>query len=256
MIQTGEDFWNFRGSHKIAGLIDVGTQFSLVRRAGGKFVLLDAYSFNDRIADQVADLTFGGTAIEAIINLHPFHTLHAEFVHTCFPEATLYGTERHKQRLPNLPWQELTTDQPEFHALYSSDLMFSVPQGVDFISKNSSVHFSSVLAYHPRSRTIHSNDTFNYFPDKGLVHFTPLADTVSFHPTLAKALQKRPGAAAEFRVWAETLFGRWSEAENLCAAHNGVLLATENEGDALPERLAAALEKVEETLSKHEEKYG
>jgi hypothetical protein len=135
-------------------------------------------------------------------------------------------------------------------------LEFSVPRGVDFISANESVHFSSVLAHHLPSKTIHVDDTFNYVPASGLARFTPFADTVSFHPTLARALQPRAGAAEEFRAWARGLIERWSAAENLCAAHTAALLAADNDGAPLRERLAQALEKVGGTLAKHEARYG
>ena len=42
VIEVAEGFWNIRGSFKIAGLYDLGTHASLVRRASGKLVLLDA----------------------------------------------------------------------------------------------------------------------------------------------------------------------------------------------------------------------
>ena len=44
ILQVADDFWNIRGSFRIAGLIDVGTQASLVRLANGNFVFLGAYS--------------------------------------------------------------------------------------------------------------------------------------------------------------------------------------------------------------------
>lgn len=256
MIQVDDSFWNIRGSFRIAGLLDVGTQASLYRRPGGKFVLLDAYTFDEETADEIAELTFGGSAIEAILNLHPFHTVHVETLHTCFPDAVLVGTRRHKQKLPHLPWEDLTVDQPEVHEHFSEELDFSVPRGVAFIPDNEMVHFSSVLAYHKPSKTIHVDDTFNYVPKRGLIGFTPLADTLSFHPTLGKALEPRPGAAEAFRGWARQLMEDWGDAENLCAAHTGALLAAENAGDSIRDRMQAALDKVRDTLSGHENKYG
>ena len=35
-IRVSEGFWNIRGSFKIAGVIDVGTQASLVRLTSGR----------------------------------------------------------------------------------------------------------------------------------------------------------------------------------------------------------------------------
>lgn len=255
VIQVADDFWNIRGSFRVAGLLDVGTQASLVRRANGRFVLLDCYTLRGEVARQVDDLTGGGLDIEAIFNLHPFHTVHVQAVHERYPEARLYGTARHKVKAPDLPWEELNTDEVELHARFAAELEFSVPRGVDFISANEHVHFSSVLAYHPSSGTIHSDDTFNYLANSGLMRLTGMGDSVSFHPTLGKALQKRAGAAQEFREWAENLIESWRDAENLCAAHNAALLAGDNDGDSLHQRLLSALEKVGSALEAHERKF-
>jgi hypothetical protein len=79
---------------------------------------------------------------------------------------------------------------------------------------------------------------------------------VSFHPTLAKALERRAGAARDFREWAEELIYSWQHAENLCAAHTAALLDRDNKGDSVHDRMAKALQKVEKTLAAHEKKFG
>ena len=109
-IRVSEGFWNIRGSFKIAGVIDVGTQASLVRLTSGKFVL-----------------------IEAILNLHPFHTVHVRKLHGLYPHAALYGTARHVSRFPDLPWAKVCTEGSELHQRYAEDFDFSVPRGVEFI---------------------------------------------------------------------------------------------------------------------------
>jgi len=256
MIEVGPHFWNIRGNFKIAGLLNVGTQCSLVQRGNGRFLLLDSYTLDEETAEQVDAYTDGGQAIEAVLNLHPFHTVHVASVHERYPGAALYGSRRHREKFPDLPWKEDDVTDPELHERFAEDLRFSVPHGVDFISSNERVHFSSVLAYHPASRTVHVDDTYNYIPRRGLLGLTPLAGEVSFHPTLAKALEPRAGAAAEFRAWAEALTEEWGAAENLCAAHTGALLAAENDGPDLSEQLAAALDKVQDTLASHEAEHG
>ncbi|MBW2160279.1 MAG: hypothetical protein JRH14_10000 [Deltaproteobacteria bacterium] len=79
---------------------------------------------------------------------------------------------------------------------------------------------------------------------------------MSFHPTLAKALEKRPGAAQDFRDWATELTERWRDARNLCAAHTATLTARKNEGASIHARLVEALGKVDAKLTAHERKYG
>ena len=256
IIQVADDFWNIRGSFKIGGVIDVGTHASLVRRACGKYVFLDAYTLGDEVAQQVRALTNDGRDVEAILNLHPFHTIHVRHMHEQFPHAKLYGTARHVSKRPELPWEASRTEDPELHAMFSEDCDFSVPRGVDFISSDENVHFSSVLAFHRSSKTIHVDDTLTYVRLPKAARLFGRKDLMIFHPTLAKALEKRAGAAAEFRKWAEELIERWRDAENLCAAHTATLTAAKNDGASLHARMSSALEKVGGTLEKHERKYG
>jgi hypothetical protein len=256
MLKVSEDFWNIRGSYRIGGVIDVGTQVSLVRRGNGRFVFLDSYTLTGGVSREVDELTGGGENVEAILNLHPFHTVHVRKMHELFPRARLYGTARHLQRFPELPWEEMRTEDAAVQEEFADDFEFSVPRGVDFISADEKVHFSSVLAFHRASRTIHSDDTLMYIRMPALLRLFGLSDAVSFHPTLAKALERRPGAAGDFRSWAEQLIEGWRDAENLCAAHTAALLARENNGEPIHKRLRKALDKVSGTLQTHERKFG
>lgn len=245
LIEVGDGFWNIRGKFRLGGVVNIGTQASLVRLASGGFVLLDSYTLPERILAKVRALTDGGQAVQAILNLHPFHTIHVGAAHKQFPKAALYGSSRHVEKAPDLPWQTLRVDDPELHTKFAPDLEFSVPSGVHFIHKNPDVHFSSVLAYHPASKTIHVDDTFNHM---GL----PVVGGVSLHPTLAKALIREPGAATAFQEWANALIERWSEARNLCAAHTSPLLHQDN----LAEQMRAAVQKVDGKLHGHSAKHG
>jgi hypothetical protein len=256
ILRIAEDFWNIRGSFRIAGVIDVGTQASLVKRRNGKFVFLDTYTLSGAVKREINELTGEGRKVEAIINLHPFHTIHVKRMHAMFPHASLYGTARHLSRMPGLPWETVRTEDPEFHDLFADDFDFSVPRGVDFISADENVHFASVLALHRASSTIHVDDTVMFIRLPGLMHWFGLKDAVSFHPTLARALEKRPGAARDFRQWASELIENWGHAENLCAAHTASLLGRDNKGEPIQARLTGALAKAGKTLDSHERKFG
>ena len=256
IIHIADDFWNVRGSFKIGGLVDIGTQASLVRRANGKFVFLDSYTLSADVEREVLELTNGGEDIEAILNVHPFHTVFARKMNERFPRAKLYGTARHVSRSPELPWEPLCTEDPELHALFADDFEFSVPRGVDFISANENVHFSSVLVLHRASKTIHVDDTLMYVRLPKAARLLGATDVMSFHPTLAKALEKRPGAAQDFRDWATDLAERWRDAQNLCAAHTATLMARQNKGASIHARMLKSLDKVSRTLKAHEGKYG
>ena len=256
IIQVDEHFWNIRGSFRVGGLVDVGTQASLVKLANGQFLFLDAYSLGPSVQQEVNDITGGPEAISAILNLHPFHTVHIEEMHEQFPQAKLFGTQRHLDRFPDLPWEKIRTEDTELHKQFGDDLAFSIPRGVDFISSNEHVHFSSVLAFHRSSKTIHVDDTFMYIQLPGLMRFLGIQDSTSFHLTLSKALEKRPGAASEFKSWAEDLIEQWKDAKNLCAAHTTALLERQNQSDSIHTRLLRALDKVTPALEAHEKKFG
>ena len=256
ILKISDDFWNIRGSYKIGGVIDVGTHASLVRLASGKFVFLDSYTLSSGERREVAELTRDGKDIKAILNVHPFHTVHVRKMHRLYPDAVLYGTARHLERFPELPWSDLRTEDPALHKQFAKDFDFSIPRGVDFISDDQNVHFSSVLVFHRASRTIHSDDTLMYMRLPPLMRLVGLGDSVSYHLTLAKALEKRAGAAGDFREWAGELNERWKDAENLCAAHTAALLARDNQGASIHARMVQALEKVEGTLKAHEKKWG
>ena len=256
IIEVADGFWNIRGSFKIGGVIEIGTQASLVKRSNGRFVFLDSYALSGGVERQVMELTNGGKDVEAILNVHPFHTVYARKMHARFPDARLYGTARHLTRLTELPWEAERTEDPALHAMFSDDFDFSVPRGVDFISSNENVHFSSVLVLHNVSKSIHVDDTLMYIRFPKASRLLGWTDSMRFHPTLGKALQKRAGAALEFRQWAEGLAERWRGAQNLCAAHTAALTAAKNRGASIHDRVVEALAKARRTLNAHEKKYG
>ena len=251
-VYLGNGFWSIRGQFRLAGLINLGTQAALVEIAPERFIMLDSYQVTGSVRQDVLNLTHGGTAVEAVFNLHPFHTLHCAAAAAMFPAARLYGTPRHKRVCPQLAWRAPTTDQEAAWAGYADQVETSVPAGVDFISRSERVHFASVLAFHRASGTIHVDDTFvaglmpppfSWFARSGL----------RLHPTLQAALRKEPGAARAFREWLRDLAERWSGARQVCAAHRGIVRLRPGE---FRQQALAALDRVEGTLRKHEGRYG
>lgn len=255
ILNISGNFWNIRGDFKIGGILNIGTHASIVRCTNGKFVLLDAYTLHGKLKNQVDALTNNGADLEAIINLHPFHTIHVQRVHELYPNAKLYGTQRHHDKFSELPWQPQLTESNEFAALFADDFEFSVPAGVDFISNNENLHFSSVLAYHKASKTIHSDDTLMYLKFPSIIGVLKKPE-ISFHMTLPQTLEKRSGAALDFRNWATQLTVKWADAENLCAAHSATLQGHKSLSPSIAEKIASALKKVEKTLQAHERKFG
>lgn len=57
IVQLSDEFWNIRGDLRIGGVLNVGTQCSLVRLAEGRFVFLDSYTLTGKIRERVMDLT-------------------------------------------------------------------------------------------------------------------------------------------------------------------------------------------------------
>lgn len=263
-IETGPGFWNIRGSRKIAGLLEVGTQMSLVRRASGKFVLLDSYLPDEATKQRLFALTHGGRDIEAILNLHPFHTKHVAAVAALFPGAKLFGTSRHVSRFPELAWQATLTEGPGLAALFGEDFRFSVPRGVAFVPENENYHFASVLALHPASKTLHVDDTLTWVAVPPIavpsiavpsiaVPFiaVPFIGGLRFHPTLARVLDPNAFAAAEFRVWLAELRELFTDVRTLCTAHLRPLPPRED----LQKELRRAIDRTGRILAKHERKY-
>lgn len=246
LVAVADGFWNIRGSHKALGLLEVGTQSSLVRLSSGAFAMLDAYAFDDHVARELEEITGGFDNVEAILNLHPFHTVHVRDAAAMFPKARLYGTQRHAELAPELQWEPERTNEPALHALFSRDFTFSVPRGVEFASKD---HFASVLAFHPSSRTLHVDDTLMWTN-------LPLLGGLRFHLGLRAALQQRVSAAAEFRAWATGLIEHCHDVDHLCTAHLRPLPDVAHTKTSVADHVRAALARCEQTLLRHERHWG
>ncbi|EGK14787.1 hypothetical protein [Psychrobacter sanguinis] len=219
IIDLGSGFWNIQGTFKIGGLINIGTQCSLVKLDSGRFIFLDSYTLTDEIRDEVMSLTNNGDDVEAILNLHPFHTIHCAQMAKDFPKATVYGSERHKIKVPEVDWAEDLVESKAVAERYP-ELEFSLPKGIYYISPNEMVHASSLLAYHPASKTLHVDDTFVTPPAKILQAVMP---ELGIHPTTKKALTDQPTAGRDYCDWAENLAEKWQDIRHVCAAHSDVI---------------------------------
>ena len=125
----------------------------------------------------------------------------------------------------------------------------------ELVPDDENLHFSSVLAIHRASKTLHVDDTLNYARLPKILSGLK-KDVLRFHPTLGKVLERRAGAVKDFRAWAEELIERLRDVDNLCTAHVGNLLASENDGPSIAARVRKAYDKLDGTLSKHASRYG
>ncbi|TMM50283.1 hypothetical protein [Qipengyuania marisflavi] len=252
-IDCGGGFWSVRGSYRVGGVVNVGTQCSLIRIGSGEFIFLDSYTLTDAVRREVDRLTDGGAKVAAIVNLHPFHTVHCEWMHRAFPQAKLYGTARHHAKFPDLPWQSQQCEDDAFPAIFGDDLRFSVPAGTQMVCADENVHFSSILAYHPVSGSLHVDDTLTRLKLPFPLALLPMEGRLDFHPTLAKSLKPEAGAADAFREWAIALGMEWHEARRVVAAHNSILEMYVGE---FPQLIGEALGRVKPVLDAHRAEFG
>ena len=248
-----EGFWNLRGHHRLGGLVDIGTQMSVASRPDGRLVLVDAIELEDAQHDALLALTDDGTRVDAVVHVHPFHTLHVEALHRAFPAAPLHGTARHRERFPDLPWvgepvETWAADHP-----FADVFELSVPAGVDFVCADEKVHVASVLVRHLASGVVHVDDTFNVVAAPGKLRDVLPQSALKMHPMLAKALTAEAGAADAYVRWARDLAVRWGDTPIVCAAHSAVRVL---EPGAFRAEVEAALAGVERTLEAHRAKYG
>lgn len=245
----GKGFWTIRGDLKMGGVLNVGTQAALIRLSGGGFAMLDSYPLTGAIRERVMQLTDQGQAVRAVLNLHPFHTLHCASIAQDFPDAKLYGSKRHWAKHPTLAWQAEPVESPQVAAMFADDLSFSMPAGIDYISNNESVHAGSLLSWHKASKTLHVDDTINLIPVPRLLkRFFP-KPRVFLHPTMSKALLPETGSVCDLRNWVQDLAAQCQDLRHLCAAHSGLRSFKSGE---FSQELLAAFRRIEDKLNKAE----
>lgn len=209
-------FWNIRGSFRVGGVLNIGAQCSLVQLASGRFIFLDSYTLTGDVRDEVMALTDNGQKVEAVLNLHPFHTVHCAQMAEDFPQAIFYGSSRHHSKVPEVQWAEDLVESEAVAQRYP-ELEFSIVRGIDYISSNEMIHAGSLLAYHSASRSLHVDDTFMSPPLKVLEAILP---ELILHPTTKQALKNKPNAGQQYCDWATNLAHEWSDVRHFCAAHS------------------------------------
>lgn len=253
MRQLADTFWNIRGTQRVAGLLDVGTHMSLVRRADGRFVLIDAAPLDEAGRQGLLELTGGGALVDAVVHVHPFHTLHVEALHRLLPAARLYGTLRHRLLAPSLPWSGDPVETWELDHPLADAFDLSVPDGVDFVCLDERVHVASVLVRHRASAIVHVDDTLNVLAAPGPLRRLLPQSSLRMHPMLGRALTAAPGAADAYAAWARGLARRWADTRIVCAAHSAV---RELPPGGFPDEVEQALARVSGTLGRHRRRHG
>ncbi len=219
IYDLGAGFWSIRGSFIKNGILDIGVQCALVKLSSGRFIFLDSYTLTDDVRAQVMALTNDGQDVEAVLNVHPFHTVHCEQMAKDFSQATFYGSSRHPKQVPNVKWSDDLVESDAVAERYP-ELEFSLPKGIYYIAPDENVHASSLLVFHPASLSIYVDDTFEIPPSK-LIN-TVQAD-LGLHPTTLTALKDEPNAGKEYCDWATQLAHNWRDVRNFCGAHSGLV---------------------------------
>lgn len=237
----GAGFWSIRGSFIRNGMIDIGNQSALVRLQSGKFILLDSYTLTGEVREQVMALTNNGENIEAVLNVHPFHTVHCARVASDFPHATFYGSARHQKQVPEVEWSEDLVESTAVAKRYP-ELQFSVPKGIYYIAPDDSIHSGSLLVFHPASRSIYVDDTIQTPPSK---KSNDVQAGINLHASTLKALKDEPDAGAEYCEWALKLAHDWRDVRNFCGAHSGLVVFEDGEFES---KFIATIESARDNL--------
>ena len=186
-------------------------------------------------------LTNNGQDVEAVLNLHPFHTVHCTQMAKDFPQATFYGSSRHHKKVPEVQWAKDLVESDAVAKRYP-ELKFSMSEGIHYIAPNEMIHAGSLLAFHPASKSLHVDDTFMSPPTKLLEAVLP---ELLLHLTTKKALKNDPDAGKQYCDWASKLAHDWRDVRNFCAAHS--YLVTFKDGE-FEKALLKAIDKARPKL--------
>jgi len=228
IYDLGAGFWSIRGSFIKNGIIDIGVQCALIKRPSGRFIFLDSYTLTGDLRQQVMALTNEGRDVEAVLNVHPFHTVHCAQMAQDFPQATFYGSSRHPQQVPEVSWADDLVESDAVAERYP-ELQFSIPKGIHYIAPDENVHASSLLVYHPASQSIYVDDTFEIPPSK---LFNAVQPNLGLHPTTKKALKTEQNAGKHYCDWAVDLAHEWRNVRHFCGAHSGLMVFEEGQFEA------------------------
>ena len=253
MKQLAETFWNLRGVYRVGGVLDIGTHMSIVRRPDGRYVVIDGCALDEPQRRALMALTGDGALVDAVVHVHPFHTLHVEATHRLFPAATLYGTARHRRKAPSLPWAGTPVEEWSGDHPLADVFDLSVPDGVDFVCPDERVHVASVLVRHRSEGLVHVDDTFNVMAAPGLLRGVLPQSSLRMHPMLARGLKQTAGAADAYAAWARRVAVEWADTRIVCAAHSAVRALP---AGGFTEEVHAALARVSRTLERHRARHG
>lgn len=123
----GNGFWNVRVPFKI-NMVDIGSHMSVIKLQNGNFLVIDTVEINDQLKRDLDELTQNGTKIEAVLAVHPFHTLAWSAFYKMYPNAKYYGTPRHLRKLTDIQWAG-QLDESKILSTWSPEVELRIPAG-------------------------------------------------------------------------------------------------------------------------------
>ncbi|XP_037040281.1 uncharacterized protein LOC119077195 isoform X2 [Bradysia coprophila] len=218
-------FWNVRVPFRMVG-VEIGTHMSIIRLQNGRFLIIDTVAMNDELKHEFNQLTSNGSNIEAVVAVHPFHTLAYSAFHKLYPNVKYYGTPRHLRKISEIHWAgQLDADEnKELLSKWAPEVELRIPDGAEYYNPRPEAinHFVSVFVYHSKSKTLHVDDTLIYIETSiWPINLLLQPGSLIFHPSLIIGLKPDAEAPLQFHKWMNQILKDWN-IENLCTAHVGV----------------------------------
>jgi len=223
---------------------------SIIRLNNGSFIAIDTVELDDELKAEIDQLTNHGQNLTTVIATHPFHTLAFPAFHAAYPNAKYIGTPRHVRNIKSINWEAQDISHEEVRNRWSPEIEMRIPAGAEFDAPHPEPinHFNAVWVFHPRSRTIHIDDTVCYFENPGVLLKAAgkKHDHMEFHMSMrGPGLYPTPDAPGLFKRWVQDILKDW-DFDNMCTAHTG------NKIGGAKEALRHTLEKAEHIFQKLE----
>jgi len=225
LVEIGPGFYNIRASFRsFNGLVDIGTHMSIIKLPKGSFLVIDAVHLDKSLKAEIDVLTDNGNRIEAVLATHPFHSLGFNTFYKAYPHVQYIGTPRHFRTLKDIPWAGEISN-PQILSRWSPDIQLRIPAAAEFKAPlpEKYNHFTCVWVYHKPSKTLHVDDTINYFdhPDALMKLAGKKTNLMEFHPSISgPGLYPTPDAPKIFKKWVTDILTDW-DFDNMCCAHIG-----------------------------------
>jgi len=225
LTPIGNNFWNVRSRFvKFKGLVDIGTHMSIIKLANGNYLLFSTVPLTDDLKQEIDALTDNGKKIEAFVAKHPFHPLAFPGFYQAYPNVPFYGTPRHIRVQKDIKWTGDVNDVG-IQKKWEPEVFMRIPAGAEFVAPvpESYNHFNCMWVFHPESKTIHVDDTINYFSNPSMIMKVAgkKKGCMEFHDSLkGPALFPKPESPKQLKEWCDAVIKDW-DFDNMCCAHIG-----------------------------------